>query len=218
MSQVVVCQACKYKLRVPSRLAGRRVTCPKCGQAVQAPELPPPSPEEAAKPPPPDPSLPVPEIPLAVADRCGQAGLMLGLVSILVLFLVFCLGHYAMWSSVGLSGLGLFLSVCGLIGSGFKEISRRIRGRAPDANVRRDLPVSYPIAGSALCTFALALALWPWWINSMKQPGPRTISESSAEFVFRVLNIPHGAVPAVLHSSEEHACYGLPPGSWRLPA
>jgi hypothetical protein len=176
MSQTVVCLACKYKLRVPSRLAGRRVTCPKCGQAVQAPELAPPSPEEAAKPPPPpDPSVPAPEIPLSLPDRCGQAGLMLGLVGILILFLGICVFDYAMWSSATLSGLGLALSLFGLIGSFLKNAVRRLRGQPPITNSRRDLPISYPLAGSALCTFALAIALWPWWVKSMKQqPMPRS--------------------------------------------
>ncbi len=170
MSQTVVCLTCRYKLRVPSRLAGKRVTCPKCGQAVQAPELPPPDPEEeaaAAKASPLDPNLPVPEVPLHFADRCGRAGLMLGLVAILVLFLGICVQDKAMWCSAGLSGLGMLLSVCGLIGSFFKNVGRRLQGKPRPENQRRDLPISYPLAGTALCTFALAAALWPWWMRSM---------------------------------------------------
>jgi hypothetical protein len=173
MSLTVVCPACRYKLRVPSRLAGKRVTCPKCHQAVQAPEAPPPEPEEGAKPPPVDPNLPVPEMPLSLADRCGRAGLILGVVAFLVLFLGLCLGNIANWFSASLSGFGLFLSLSGLIGSFFKEIGRRLHRRPPEENVRRDLPVSYPIAGSFICTAVLVVAIYPWWVNAMKQPGSR---------------------------------------------
>jgi hypothetical protein len=175
MSQSVVCLACKYKLRVPSRLAGKRVTCPKCGQAVQVPELAPPSEEEiAAKQPAPDPNLPAPEVPLSAAERLGRAGLMLGLVAFLTLFFGLCLGDYAHWGSAILSGFGLFLSFCGLVLSGMTKLGRRLRGKPPSANQRRDLPVSYPIAGTAACAFVFWAAIWPWWKASMEQqPRPR---------------------------------------------
>jgi hypothetical protein len=179
MSLTVVCITCKYKLRVPSRLAGRRVTCPKCGQAVQAPEAPPPEPEDAAKPPPVDPNVPAPEVPLSLADRCGRAGLMLGVFAFLVLFLGLCLGDYANIACALVSGFGLSLSLFGLIGSALSVVGARLRGKPRGTNTRKDLPVSYPIAGSAVCTLVLGLALWPRWVESMKHPGPRSFLQSS---------------------------------------
>lgn len=157
MSVRVVCGACRYKLKVPSRLAGRRVTCPKCGHAVQAPEVEPPSPEKEAKAAPADPTLTVPEIPLSTTDRLGRAAMMLGLLSILII----CVPQL-FWLCVSLSGVGLIMSMCGVLANLAKDITRRLGGKVPVAKSRRDLPVSYPIAGATVCTIALALILLPW--------------------------------------------------------
>ena len=154
----ITCPFCRRKLRVPDRLAGRRVSCPRCHQAVAVP-APPDSLEEAV-----DaarsaeaPSSPAAEAPLPVSIRLGIAGLGLGLFSVLVLCLPF-LGY----ASPVLSGVGLLLSLVGLVSAptggtgnyslaGAAGVSRSFGARARD----------YPLAGLGVCLLALALALWP---------------------------------------------------------
>jgi len=83
--------------------------------------------------------------------------MILGLLSILII----CV-PWSFWFCVSLSGVGLIMSMCGVLANLAKDITRRLGGKVPLAKSRRDLPVSYPIAGATICTIALALIVLPW--------------------------------------------------------
>src|SRR6185437_8383850 len=83
----VVCSHCRKKLRPPARLAGRKVTCPRC-EAVLTVPLASDSDEEiptdlaASETEPQEPPLPA-------SARIGIAALALGCISVLILCLPF---------------------------------------------------------------------------------------------------------------------------------
>src|SRR5262245_14456364 len=109
MTITVLCPSCKRHLHVPEKLAGRRVTCTRCGEAVRVP-LPEQPPAEVTKP-----SLSTKDPPAEAANaatlstRLGIVALALGLFAILVL----CVPVFG-YLSLGLSGIGLMLGVAGL--------------------------------------------------------------------------------------------------------
>jgi hypothetical protein len=153
---VVVCPSCHHKLRPPAHLAGRRVTCPNCLEAVTVPV--PAIPEGVVA------DLPAAEEPSTTDPpptpvRLGMAALALGLGSVLVLCLP-VIGYL----SLALSGVGVLLGLWGWwhalrAGTGTRG-GTLVRGswvrggfgtRAGD----------YPLAGIAACLLALTLALLP---------------------------------------------------------
>jgi hypothetical protein len=102
--------------------------------------------------------------PLPTSARLGMVALFLGVASILVLCLPFIGGYF----SIGLSGVGLFLALGGLLRvriDGDEAMSRNFAGGAGifgDFGARaRD----YPLAGVGACMLALVLALLPSLFN-----------------------------------------------------
>jgi hypothetical protein len=142
MAVHVPCPGCGEKLRVPTKFAGRRMMCPRCDEAFRVPyeERPPAAGEPAHD-----------AVPMTVSDRLGVAALALGVFSVLILCVPF-VGY----ASIGLSGLGFFLSVGGLL------CSPRAAGGAGATFGLGGRPISYPLAGLAACLAALALALVPF--------------------------------------------------------
>ena len=160
---VVVCPACRKKLHPPDRLAGRKVTCPKCSEAFVLPDEWPESDENlaaavSALAPQPDPA--VEEVPLPPSARLGLVSLVLGVASILALCLPF-IGGYA---SVVLSGVGLLLALGGLLRSwtdGDKALSHSHAGGGKIWGNFGTRARHYPLAGVGACVLALTLALLP---------------------------------------------------------
>ena len=138
----IACPCCGHKMRVPDHLAGRRVSCPRCREAVVAPATASPG-----------------AGPLPLPARLGVAALALGLASVLVL----CVPVVG-YASVALSGAGVALGLAGLLAAlaggrgapagppaGVAGWPRRFGARAWEI----------PLAGLAACLLALALALLP---------------------------------------------------------
>lgn len=154
---VVVCPSCRKKLRPPDHLAGRRVTCPRCEAVLTVPLLPDSSAEVPT-------DLPaaeteVEEPPLPPAARFGVLALALGCISVLIMCLPF-VGY----ASIVLSGVGLPLGLWGLLRArleGNEVLCRTLRGGAGTAGGFGSRARHYPLAGTAVCLLALALALLP---------------------------------------------------------
>src|SRR5262245_47447953 len=153
-----VCPCCGRKLRVPDHLAGRRVTCPRCNEALAVPEAQeaPPASAAAAPSPAADESLPPPA-------RIGLTALALGLASVLVL----CLPLVG-YAAIVLSAAGLLLSLWGLFlaltsGPGTPSYSPAAVGGGPRRFGSR--PRDYPLAGLAACALALTMALLPFLLR-----------------------------------------------------
>jgi hypothetical protein len=154
---VVVCPTCRKKLRPPDRLAGRRVTCPRC-EAVLTVPLEPDSSLDIPT------NLPAPETvpedpPLPASVRFGIVALLLGCFSILSLCVPF-VGYI----SLVLSSIGLPVAAWGLLRA-------RMEGNDmlhPSANGGTGIVGNfgtrtrdYPLAGLVACLLALVLALLP---------------------------------------------------------
>ena len=121
MTIPVVCPACKRHLHVPEKLAGRRVTCTRCGAPVRAP-LPEEPPKEAPM------RAPTTRTAAAAAAdatpssaRLGIGALVLGLVAILIL----CVPLVG-YASLGLSGIGLMLGIAGLFYARTESMRRMV--------------------------------------------------------------------------------------------
>jgi hypothetical protein len=156
MAIAATCPSCKRALHVPEGLAGRRVSCPRCGHPLRVPL---PLSFEAAAAPSPGSVRPQADGAAPLSARLGIAALALGLCSVLVL----CVPLVG-YASPGLSGLGLLLGFSGLLRARWecrKVVAPPLVGRAEWPYVfRGDLP-DYPLAGTAACLLALALALLP---------------------------------------------------------
>jgi hypothetical protein len=160
MSLPIPCPSCKRRLYVPEKLAGRRVTCPRCGEAVRAV-----LPEEPAQEAPTHPAATstaaaaaADEAPLST--RLGITALVLGLLSILIL----CVPVVG-YGSLGLSGIGFLFAVAGLV-CARNDRTRGVRpplpaeGQGLPAIGKRDL--NYSLGGMVVCLLAEALALLPF--------------------------------------------------------
>ena len=152
----VTCPSCRKKLRPPERLAGRRITCPRCNEVLVVPvELPEEVQDvEGAE----TPSAPE-DPPLPPSARLGLLGLILGVASILLLCLPF-IGYL----SIGLSIGGLLSALAGLWRVRPEDTvaisSEAVRGARLPGNFgtrARD----YPLAGVVVCFLALVLELLP---------------------------------------------------------
>jgi hypothetical protein len=152
----VKCLSCRKRLHVPDHLAGRRVTCPRCGEAVPVPA--PEAPETAPAPA----SAEHEEDALTALPRFGRLGVVslgLGLLSVVVL----CVPVVG-YASLALSGLGVLVGLCGLF-----DFLRERRGRSavrvtPGGQTMSGggaRALNYPLAGTAVSLVALALALLP---------------------------------------------------------
>ncbi len=161
----VVCPSCRKKLHPPARLAGRRVTCPKCDEVFVLPDDLQDSEEElAAKTPEPEPEPEaepaIEDMPLPASARLGIVSLILGVASILFLCLPF-IGGYA---SIGLSGIGLLLALGGLLRTwtdGDEALSLSHAGGTKFWGSFGARARDYPLAGVGACVLALMLALLP---------------------------------------------------------
>lgn len=154
----VVCPSCRKKLHPPQRLAGRRVNCPRCEEPFRLPDEIPQSAEEIPTPPP-EPTIEEEE-PLPASARLGMIALLLGALSILVLCLPFVGGY----SSLVLSGIGLLLSLGGLLRSwmdGDEAMNQSFAGGIGVWGKFGARARDYPLAALGACVFALALALLP---------------------------------------------------------
>jgi hypothetical protein len=155
----VVCPSCRKKIHPPARLAGRRVTCPRCEAILTVPIVAADSDEDVptagASPP------KIEEAPVPLSTRLGIGAMILGTSSVLVLCLPF-IGGYA---SVGLSGVGLVLALCGLVQAGWHDTGGFGQPLAAGAvGVQGGFGArarDYPLAGIAVCALALILALLP---------------------------------------------------------
>lgn len=146
MSIRVTCASCGRRLRAPDHLAGRPVTCPRCGEGMPLPE--PPSAEGPAR---------AEAIEWTGPSRLGAVSAAMGLLSVLLLCVPW-VGYVA----PALSGCGLLVGLWGLLGA--------LRGGGPGpcppaaAGVARGFgvrAVDLPLAGVVACSLSLALALLP---------------------------------------------------------
>jgi hypothetical protein len=144
---------------VPEHLAGNRVTCPRCGEAVSVP-LPEAPPEEAlaaavkAAAPRPDAGAACDLEHAPPTMRLGVMALGLGLLAVLVLCVPF-VGY----ASFVLSGLGMLCGLWGLV----RSLQREAGGSRPAGVGRRGL--TYPLAGTLASLGALFLALLPYLLG-----------------------------------------------------
>jgi hypothetical protein len=153
----VVCPTCRKRLHPPDRLAGRRVTCPRCEAVLTVPFDPDSSLEMPT-------DLPAPETvqeepPLPVSVRFGIVSLLLGCISILSLCVPF-VGYIAFV----LSGIGLPVALWGLFRAqtdGHQVILTTTGSGTGIVGNFGKRAVDYPLAGLVACLFALVLALLP---------------------------------------------------------
>lgn len=146
-------------MRIPEHLTGRRVTCPRCGEAVAVPQLAAPddNPEAGARSPE---LLENPATADAPPDRFGVTAVALGLVAVLIL----CLPGVGYVSPL-LSGVGLLLGGWGLLRSlhPFAKGSRPMYAGGGLASYRFGTRATdFPLAGTVACLVALVLALLPF--------------------------------------------------------
>jgi len=159
----VLCPSCHRKLRVPDRLAGREITCPRCNEAVPVPggersllvaEGDEPLPESSLS--------DAPES-LAPPARLGMVAMVLGVLSITVLCLPF-VGYVA----IALSSVGLFLGIWGLLKARAGGTEAAASPPAGEAEVPRrfgERDRDYPLAGIAACLLSLVLTLLPFFFR-----------------------------------------------------
>lgn len=153
----IVCSYCHKKLRPPARLAGRKVTCPRCEAALTVPLL-----SDSSEEIPTD--IPAPETgpeepPLPASARIGIAALVLGCISVLIM----CLPIVG-YASIILSGIGVPVGLVGLIRArmeGEGMLCRSLTGGAGSARGFGARARDYPLAGTVACVLALTLALLP---------------------------------------------------------
>jgi hypothetical protein len=155
------CPSCHKKLRPPDRLAGKRVTCPRC-EAVLTVPLVVGSSEEITVPLPPDPQAVPEEPPLPSCARFGIIALVLGCVSGLILCLPF-----ASYISIVLSGIGLPIGVWGLLRARMEEgiMCRSLTGGAGITGMFGARAQDYPLAGITICFVSFVLSLIPILIH-----------------------------------------------------
>jgi hypothetical protein len=99
----------------------------------------------------------------AATTRLGVSALVLGLVSMMVL----CLPMVGS-VSLGLSGLGLVLGLCGLVCSerqGKRRTGHELAGTLRMPALLGDHVLSFPLAGTIVCSLALGLTLLPLLIR-----------------------------------------------------
>jgi hypothetical protein len=162
MTIPVACPFCKRRLHVPEKYAGRKITCPRCGEAVRA-LLPDESPKDA----PIHASAAKPAVAQAteaapLSTRLGLAALILGLLAIMIL----CVPVFG-YASLGLSGIGILLGVSGLL-CARKDGMRRVAPPAGEAQGQHALggsDLSYALAGTMVCLLAAALVLLPFLLR-----------------------------------------------------
>lgn len=155
MAVVLRCPSCHRQVKVPERLAGHRVTCPRCGEVLPVP-LPEPLPE-AAPPSPPDAEETLDALPRY--GRVGVVSLGLGLLSVLIV----CVPLVG-YASLALSSLGLLLGLVALLdftrarfgGHGLRPATG---GRLMCGYDTRAL--NYALAGTGASLVALVLTLLP---------------------------------------------------------
>jgi len=153
----VVCPTCFKKLRPPDRLAGRRVTCPRC-EAVLTVPLSTDSDEQIPT------DLPAPDLepedpPLPKSARFGIIALFLGCISILIM----CLPIVG-YASLILSSVGVPVALWGLLRAhyeGNEMIYRSTPGGAGIVGSFGKRARDYPLAGVVVCLLALVLAIVP---------------------------------------------------------
>jgi hypothetical protein len=153
----VVCPTCHKKLRPPDRLAGRRVTCPRC-EAVLTVPLSTDSDEQIPT------DLPAPDLepedpPLPQSARFGIVALFLGCISILIM----CLPIIG-YASLILSSVGVPVALWGLLRAryeGNEMIYRSTLGGAGIVGSFGKRARDYPVAGIVACLLALVLAIVP---------------------------------------------------------
>lgn len=154
---VVVCSHCQKKLRPPDRLAGRRVTCPRCDAVLTVPfpsgssaeiEMDIPAPDDEPQ----DPPLPAPA-------RIGIVSLILACLSVLIM----CLPIVG-YVSIILSGIGLPMGLWGLLrarAEGNEMLCRPLTGDNGVAGSFGTRARDYPLAGTVACLLTLTLSLLP---------------------------------------------------------
>jgi len=160
---VTVCPSCQRKVALPENTSSRTVKtmCPKCGELLPVPPRQSHHPQESVA----AGLISTGTATATARDLRTQLGgafesprslglfvLALGLVSLLVLSLTFCLPTFIEFVGIPVSGVGLLL---GLYGLG-RAVSRRERG------------IPYVLAGMAVCGLALVLILSHPWIS--KEP------------------------------------------------
>lgn len=160
---VLFCPRCRKQLRPPDRLAGKRVTCPRCEAVLTVPlpsdssgEIEIPTDVSAPRSVPLDPQLPS-------SARIGIVALVLGCVSVLIMCLPF-VGYV----SIVLSGIGLPMGLWGLLRAqmeGNQMLNRSLTGGTGIIGSFGLHARDYPLAGTAACFLALAMALLPFFIH-----------------------------------------------------
>ncbi|HEY7311385.1 MAG TPA: hypothetical protein VH643_18635 [Gemmataceae bacterium] len=153
----VVCPTCCKKLRPPDRLAGRRVTCPRC-EAILTVPLSTDSDEQIPT------DLPAVDLepedpPLPKSARFGIIALFLGCISILIM----CLPIVG-YASLILSSVGVLVALWGLLRAhyeGNEMIYRSTPGGAGIVGSFGKRARDYPLAGVVVCLLALVLAIVP---------------------------------------------------------
>jgi hypothetical protein len=156
---VAICPFCDKKIHVAEDFADSRMTCPRCGDSVRIPWV-----DETAGNAASGGSVGIEAADhLPLSARYGVAALALGLTSVIIM----CVPVVG-YGSLGLSGIGILLSLWGLIRS-LREGNRwfglpRNRGvEMPD--LLGGCVLSFPLAGTLLCSLTLTLALLPFMIR-----------------------------------------------------
>ncbi len=153
----VVCSHCRKKIHPPDRLAGRRVTCPRCEAVLTVPLLLDSSEEIATDTLAAETEAQDPPMPLSA--RMGIVALVLGCVSVLIM----CLPIIG-YASIVLSGVGLPMGLWGLFRArmeGNGMLCRSLTGGVGVAGRFGSRPRDYALAGIVACLLALTLSLLP---------------------------------------------------------
>jgi hypothetical protein len=152
---------CRRRIRVPDNLADKRVTCPRCKEALRAPvESDAPAEAPAADSIRGAATAQAADRP-AWSARLGAVASGLGLCAVLVL----CLPVVG-YAALGLGSVGLLLGLSGLV----QLLRERGRGGAVAGGAWGSIPlgtlrVPLPLVGTALCLAALALASLPLFLR-----------------------------------------------------
>lgn len=152
----VICPSCRKKIHPPERLAGRRVSCPRCEAVLTVPEGLSEAIDEACREE--EPSH-VAEPPFPPSARLGIISMALGLTSILIICLPL-IGRL----SIGMSGLGLLLGLGGLVRSRSDSEPLPPRAVAGGQGIWSGFGTrsrDYSLAGVAACLLAIALVVVP---------------------------------------------------------
>lgn len=162
----IACPTCRKKIHLPSHLAGRRVTCPRCDAAITIPVELVEAVEAASNA---ETASTDEDLPFPLPARLGIISLVFGVISTLLI----CLPLVG-YLSIGLSSLGLLLGLGGLfrLRTDKKPLPAAVAGGVGIWNGFGTRVRDYPLAGMAACLFALFLILLPTLMHWLSESQP----------------------------------------------